>query len=122
MTHDHPEATEAENGYDRLSRWYQSLERMLFGSALTRARYQLLDRLPQADRLLVFGDGDGRLTREISRRRPDCSMVSVDLSSEMLRLQRQRLSGGEEVMDPSNSFMRMCDPSIWTLRTLMGLS
>ena len=94
MTHDHPEATEAEKGYDRLSRWYQSLERMLFGSALTRARYQLLDRLPQADRLLVFGDGDGRLTREISRRRPDCSMVSVDLSSEMLRLQRQRLSGG----------------------------
>ena len=90
-------------------------------SALTRARYQLLDRLPQADRLLVFGDGDGRLTREISRRRPDCSMVSVDLSSEMLRLQRQRYPG-EEVMDPSNSFMRMCDRSIWTLRNLMGLS
>ena len=94
MTQGHPNSTEAENGYDRLSRWYQLLERILFGSALTRARYQLLDHLPQADRLLVFGDGDGRLIREISQRRPDCSMVSVDLSCEMLKLQSQRLVEG----------------------------
>lgn len=94
MTQDQSESNKTESGYDRLSRWYLLLERILFGGALARARCELLGHLPQAERLLVFGDGDGRLIREIRERRPNCLMVSVDLSREMLKLQSQRLDGG----------------------------
>ena len=78
-------------GYDRLAPWYQILERLLFGDRLNRARTALVDRLPAATKVLVLGDGDGRLLECLVRRRPECTFISIDQSPQMVAMQKRRL-------------------------------
>ncbi len=78
-------------GYDRLARAYRWLEWPVFGRRLQHARTCLLGELPPARRVLVLGDGDGRLLAALRRVQPAAEIVSVDLSPAMLRQQRRRL-------------------------------
>lgn len=97
-------------GYDRLAASYQGIERLVFGSQLQRARVALLDELPVWHRLLILGDGDGRLLERLYVHRHACeqqgghfqqtagaqdgpwSITSVDHSAAMLRRQESRLA------------------------------
>ncbi|TWT92977.1 class I SAM-dependent methyltransferase [Neorhodopirellula pilleata] len=87
-------------GYDRLASFYQPIERCVFGDRLQQARTALLDQLPQWDRMLVLGDGDGRLlhaiVHSVTQSQPSSAsrtIVSLDQSSKMLDRQRERLAG-----------------------------
>ena len=81
-------------GYDRLARVYRWLEWPVFRRGLQQARTSLLGELPTADRILVLGDGDGRLLEALHRAQPRAEFVSVDQSPGMLEQQRRRLRGG----------------------------
>ncbi len=83
-------------GYDQLARHYQWIEKLRFGNTLQNARVSLLAELVDAKsnpRVLVLGDGDGRLLEAFLTFCPDGQVTSVDVSPEMLRLQRERIAG-----------------------------
>ncbi|MCM2371739.1 class I SAM-dependent methyltransferase [Aporhodopirellula aestuarii] len=90
----------SQRGYDRLAPAYRMIERAAFGNQLQQARVALLDALPDWDRLLLFGDGDGRLLEQLCRLNPSTSdhelntkprgrITSVDHSRAMLDRQRR---------------------------------
>ncbi len=105
----------SQRGYDRLARGYQGLEWLVFGNQLQRARVALIDQLPVWQRLLIYGDGNGRLLEQLYAVRCGCethtpstelssacertlpsdrpwSITSVDHSPAMLRRQQLRLA------------------------------
>lgn len=103
--------TKPARGYDQLAPFYQSMERLRFGSSLQRARTSLLDQIPDCENALFLGDGDGRLLTEFSRRRPQCRVTSLDISERMLRLQQRRLKRRN---DKSNVQFVHADVRDWT--------
>ncbi|BAM04408.1 class I SAM-dependent methyltransferase [Phycisphaera mikurensis] len=96
----------ARRGYDRLAGLYRGLEWLAFGDRLHRARVALLDRLPGEGRVLVLGDGDGRLLAAMCRARPRCRFVSVDLSGAMLARQRRRVADASPEAGGRVAFVR----------------
>jgi ubiquinone/menaquinone biosynthesis C-methylase UbiE len=89
-------STFSQRGYDRLSFAYHAIEWFVFGNHLQAARVGLLDQLPPWKRMLVLGDGDGRLLQQIVRQLSDefdQTIVSLDHSESMLNQQRNRLAG-----------------------------
>ncbi|MEM6363100.1 MAG: class I SAM-dependent methyltransferase [Planctomycetota bacterium] len=81
----------AQRGYDRLAPWYGILERCVFGHRLQMARRIVLDSFPTRHRILILGDGDGRLLATMHEQFPTTAFVSVDQSQAMLHRQRQRI-------------------------------
>lgn len=86
-------------GYDQLAAFYRPIERCVFGDHLQRARTALLNRLPDWDRILILGDGDGRLlhaivdsVEETQTQSAPRTIVSLDQSPKMLDRQRRRLA------------------------------
>lgn len=107
--------TRSQRGYNRLAPSYHILEWLVFGKQLQRARLALIAQLPVWHRLLLLGDGDGRLLEQLflqrclatshspqsgrsslyKRNSPSArrwSITSVDHSPAMLRRQRLRLN------------------------------
>ncbi|GAA5510703.1 class I SAM-dependent methyltransferase [Novipirellula caenicola] len=82
-------------GYDRLARHYAWIEKLRFGNTLQRARVsgirQLTD-LHSSPRVLILGDGDGRLLEAFLQQCPAAKVTSVDLSPKMLEQQRNRIA------------------------------
>ncbi|WP_404304753.1 class I SAM-dependent methyltransferase [Neorhodopirellula lusitana] len=92
----------SQRGYNRISFCYRTLEQLVFGTQLQQARVALIDALPSWDRMLILGDGDGRLLEAILKHRSSrtdtpchvktpCLVTSVDQSERMLMRQRQRI-------------------------------
>ena len=79
-------------GYNRLAPNYRKLEYLAFGSALMGARVALLERLPPLDRVLILGEGDGRLLEVLLRNRPRCQVTCVEQSPRMVELAQARLA------------------------------
>lgn len=93
----------SQHGYDRLAAAYPAIEWLAFGRQLQSARVALIDELPPWRRLLILGDGDGRLLeRLVQKQFHDRSqthqdhvlggITSVDQSAAMLRRQRERIA------------------------------
>jgi len=81
-----------EKTFDRLARPYRLLEWIAFGSLLERARFKHLDRLRDRRRILLLGDGDGRVLARVCALAPDARIDSLDLSGGMLARAALRLS------------------------------
>ncbi|MEO1618471.1 MAG: class I SAM-dependent methyltransferase [Planctomycetota bacterium] len=75
------------DGYDTLASCYRALEWSLFRNQLQRARSALIPDIAACRRVLLLGDGDGRLLAEFLRHHPDASVVSIDRSEKMLEAQ-----------------------------------
>ena len=76
--------------FDRVARPYQWLEYLLLGRALHRCRLHFVPQLPDRQKALVLGDGDGRFLAHLLARYPWLHANAVDLSPAMLRLLRGR--------------------------------
>ncbi len=74
-----------------LARPYQALELLAFGRALQKARVHHLAHLNLASRILLLGDGDGRLLAELVKRLPAAQFVSLDQSPRMIASARARI-------------------------------
>ena len=92
------------SGYDRLAWCYRWIEWLAFGGALMRARKSLVFDLAAANKILVLGDGDGRLLTEIAKCQPAAQFISVEQSPKMLNLQRRRIKS----IDAANRVNFIC--------------
>jgi ubiquinone/menaquinone biosynthesis C-methylase UbiE len=84
-----------DRGFDRLARVYRALEFVAFGRDLERARFCLLDRLASCDRILVFGEGDGRALARLVRIAPRVEIHCVELSPAMIDRASRRLGDAD---------------------------
>lgn len=57
--------------FDRIARYYQTLESIAAGSQMQRARLALLEHIPVPRRVLLAAEGHGRFLLECVRRFPD---------------------------------------------------
>jgi SAM-dependent methyltransferase len=70
--------------FNPLARLYRWMEFTTFGPFLSLTRRTFLDRLTNARRALVLGDGDGRFTARLLRENPSVEVDAVDASGSML--------------------------------------
>lgn len=73
--------------FDSIAAWYQWAERGVFGNKLQRARLlhlNAVETLEVGDRVLIVGDGDGRFTEQIFKRRVDLEIHFVEHSQSMI--------------------------------------
>jgi SAM-dependent methyltransferase len=82
---------------DPLARWYRFVEYCAFGRALERRRFAYLDRLAEARKVLILGEGDGRLLARLRLVAPGASIDVIELSGEMIALARSRIGSAESV-------------------------
>ena len=101
MDHSPPVKT---NGYDRLAGVYRSLEWITFRWKLMHSRMALVSELTSTfekangrsiDRVLVLGDGDGRLLGQLRSILPEADFVALDSSKQMLHLQMKSFQRAE---------------------------
>lgn len=78
--------------FDRLARWYRSLEYLALGRTLEAARFHHLERLAGCRRILVFGEGDGRCLARLVRLAPAAHITCIDASPLMLATAVRRLA------------------------------
>ncbi|MBW8780897.1 MAG: class I SAM-dependent methyltransferase [Verrucomicrobia bacterium] len=88
--------TSREKTFDRLARPYRLLEWAAFGSLLERARFKHLDRLRDHRRILLLGDGDGRVLARVCSLAPQAQIDSLDVSTAMLAKASARLSPADK--------------------------
>jgi SAM-dependent methyltransferase len=87
-----------DRGFDRLARWYRTLEFVAFGWDLERARFAFLDRLSDRRDILILGEGDGRCAARLLALAPDARITCVDSSHGMIERAgaRAREAGGAD--------------------------
>jgi SAM-dependent methyltransferase len=77
--------------FDGVAPWYRTLEAIVFGDALQRARVACLGEIDPPGRALIVGEGNGRFLCVLLRLYPDVEVDCVDASLRMLELARQRI-------------------------------
>lgn len=82
---------------DRMARWYRWMEYAALGRALERRRFAFLDRLVNARRVLILGEGDGRALARLLVVAPQAEVDVVEVSGKMIELARQRTGNCERV-------------------------
>jgi SAM-dependent methyltransferase len=82
----------APRGFDRLARWYRTLEYVAFGRDLERARFEFLGELAGRADILLLGEGDGRCAERVAALAPRARIRCVDSSPAMISRASRRLS------------------------------
>jgi ubiquinone/menaquinone biosynthesis C-methylase UbiE len=77
--------------FDLLARHYRWMELLLAGNKLQRCRTAFLDRVGDAQNVLIVGEGNGRFLVECRRKLPTARITVVDASARMLDAARTRL-------------------------------
>lgn len=80
------------DGFGRLARVYEGLERLVYGRLLERARLAFIDSLTPCRRILVLGEGDGRFLLAILKRHASCRVTVLERSPGMVRCAQARLA------------------------------
>lgn len=84
--------------YDRISRFYDRLGRLVFWGALMRSQSHFLSVIPTGSRVLLVGGGTGEIVERLAHIRPKgLHIVYVELSHKMLQMARKRAAGGNTV-------------------------
>lgn len=77
--------------FDAIAPWYRTLETIVFGNALQRARIAGLDQIGLPRRALIVGEGNGRFLTALLARQPLTRIDCVDTSQRMLDLARRHV-------------------------------
>ncbi|MEM7037992.1 MAG: class I SAM-dependent methyltransferase [Bacteroidota bacterium] len=72
-------------GFDRLARVYDPLARLVYGRAIPKAQFAVLQVIPEDGRVLVVGGGTGWFLLELLKARKPEFVLYVDASAEMCR-------------------------------------
>lgn len=76
--------------FDRLAAFYPAMEWISAGSKLQRCRVEFLDQIQPPRRILLAGEGHGRVLPACARAFPDAHITVVDCSGHMLAIARKR--------------------------------
>lgn len=82
----------ALNGFNLVTPVYDSLKRLVFGSAIYRSAIQFLEEIPAGASVLVIGGGTGEVLTALTESDPSCKVWFIEASSEMLRRAQRRVS------------------------------
>lgn len=77
---------------DGMAAYYELLEKLSFGGRLAQRRSAYLERLSEAQRAILCGDGDGRFLAELLRANERVEVDYVELSEKMVKLARRRIA------------------------------
>ena len=77
--------------FDLLAPHYRWMEALFAAGRLQRCRTALLDALAAPQRVLVYGEGNGRFLVELRRRFPTAQVTVVEASAVMIALAQKRL-------------------------------
>lgn len=77
--------------FDLLAPHYRWMEALCAGGQLQRCRTSLLPVIHTPQRVLIYGEGNGRFLTELCRRFPAAEITVVEASSVMISLARARL-------------------------------
>ena len=73
-------------GFDSIAKYYDWLARLVFGSAILNSQTLFLSKIPSSSKILVLGGGAGWWLKEMLFKRPECEILYVEPSAEMLKL------------------------------------
>ncbi len=76
---------------DRLAPYYETLERLAFGSYLEQMRFAFLGEVNKAERAILCGDGDGRFLAALLHANARVQVDCVDLSGRMIEIAQRRV-------------------------------
>lgn len=76
---------------DRIASWYRWLEYAAFGKLLERCRYAYVERLRDAKRVLIAGEGDGRFLLRLAEENRTAKVDVIESSRKMIALARRRV-------------------------------
>ena len=93
-----------DSGFDNVAPFYDSLSRLVFGSALRQAQLEHLPAIPAGARVLLIGGGTGWLLEELLRLRPGSYVTYLEASPKMLQLARERLFQNSWMTDAAVTF------------------
>jgi ubiquinone/menaquinone biosynthesis C-methylase UbiE len=96
--------------FDRIAPFYRTLETIVFGHALQRARTRWLRAITKPRKALILGEGNGRFICELFKVHPHLEIDCVDASAAMLELVKARV--GANV--PGNVRLIQRDILEWT--------
>ena len=77
--------------FDLLAPHYRWMEALCAGGQLQRCRTALLKVISAPQRVLIYGEGNGRFLVELCRRFPEAQLTVVEASKVMIELARARL-------------------------------
>jgi ubiquinone/menaquinone biosynthesis C-methylase UbiE len=80
-----------------LAPWYRWIEYVAFGRALERSRFVFLHRAAHARRVLILGEGDGRVLERLLRIAPRAQFDVIESSAAMIDLARRRIGRSSRV-------------------------
>ena len=75
--------------FDSLAPFYRTVETIVFGNALQRARTAFLRKLNRCRSTLVVGEGDGRFLAALLAANPKIRITCVEQSARMIQLARR---------------------------------
>ncbi len=82
-----------QGDWDALAGVYQAIERIIFGDQLQAARRRLVDWAPQEGKVVIVGEGDGRLLVELLQARPNLAIRVLEPSRGMREEITSRVAG-----------------------------
>lgn len=77
--------------FNRIAPFYPTIEVLVFGAKLTRARNAALALIPANANILLLGEGNGRFLTELLTCHPQARVTCVEPSAGMRAAQRKRL-------------------------------
>jgi ubiquinone/menaquinone biosynthesis C-methylase UbiE len=78
--------------FDSVASFYPLLERVVFGSTLSRSRKFFARRVMEGNNILLIGEGNGQFLFEMLKQTPSASFTVVDSSARMLASAARRIS------------------------------
>lgn len=85
--------------YNNSAWFYDSLARMVYGSALVNSQIYLLQHIPAGSNVLVVGGGTGWVLDELTRiHATGLSVTYVEIAPNMMALSKKRDTGGNRVV------------------------
>jgi tRNA (cmo5U34)-methyltransferase len=79
------------NDYDRISPYYDTLARVVFGKSIVASQQAYLGRITEESNVLVLGGGSGWIVESIMEAQPLCKVWFVESSIKMIQQAQRRL-------------------------------
>lgn len=83
--------------FDSLAPFYSTLETLVFGNALQRARSAFISELTGCQDVLVVGEGNGRFLAAVLAANHNVQVTCVEQSAAMIELARRRIADSPRV-------------------------
>lgn len=81
--------------FDPVARWYSAIELFTAGALIQQCRVAHLSVLKDRRRILILGEGNGRLLEALLRVNPNAQVEVVESSQKMIHLAQRRLAQAE---------------------------